>query len=411
MKTKFIGAIIVAAFLAALMFSCANQSAPGGGPIDTEPPEMAASSPEDGQVNVDLRARINITFSEWINLANARRAVAVYPRLPQGITVRTARNRITIIPNEPLKENTTYHIVIGTALSDLRGNAITQPINIIFSTGAELDSGRLYGRVVPLERLTALPRVGLYFEDEEWENARYFAAPDYMTHTDSAGAFTFSHLREGRYRIVAFVDQYRIGRLHMRDTCFTSLEKTITVTREAQTIRLYPALSDTVVAVDTSVVDTLEADVSIVDTLETDVSITDTLEIDTSIIDTLKLDTLELKPDTSDLDTLNQNDNICPLLSGRAACLEPNDRRKWMFRPQNQTEGFVVPDSAGTFTFVNIPASKGTLLWFIDNDGDDQITFGRLAPWRPPEQFFIVPGMIEAKARWEIVDLEVEGCE
>jgi hypothetical protein len=450
MKTNII-ILLTAIFLFALTLFCANQVAPSGGPEDKTPPAVAAVTPENGQTNVGPNTRITVTFSEWIATAGAAGAVSVYPPLEGGFDVRAAKNRITVIPKTPFKDNTTYHIVIGTTLRDLRNNAITQPINIVFSTGNALDKGRIEGKVVSQTRFVRLPRVALYWEDESWENAKYFSPPDYMAECDSSGAFKFSYLREGRYRVVGFDDQYRIRRLRMGDTCFTSLEQSINITRNAQRIRLYPALSDTAVVVDTVGIDTVSVDTVSIDTISTDaVSVdtvnidtisTDTISVDTTIIDIASIDTISIDTvtiDTTGIDTLEININksesnmadtaevdtakskskvapkpqICYKLSGGADCLEPNEKRKWTYIPQGRdTTTFTVRDSAGTFSFDSIPASKGTLLWFIDDNDDNQITPGKLVPWRSPERFFVVPTLIEAKANWEIVDLKVEACE
>jgi hypothetical protein len=532
MKTNVI--IILAMTALSLLQSCANQAAPGGGPVDKEPPEVAASSPEHGQTNVDLRAPVSVTFSEWVRLPNLA-AVAVYPPLPAGQTVRVAKNRLTVTPNEPLRENTTYRVVIGTALQDLRNNAITEPINIVFSTGAELDSGRLDGAVVPFERLVTIPRVALYRDGDDWADANYFAPPEYMTHTDSAGAFSFTHLRPGLYRVVAFTDQYRIGRLRVGDACFTSTEKSIDVTAEPRTIRLYPASSDTAalarlnerwgpdttapklrshlpsgraslkpelqliwtkpvritltavtaaevpvavtniaaavaaVAVDTAVTDSaaapIAADTAGIDTAA-DPVVADTVDIDTADIDASGADIVDadatavvdsvafffMPGEHSDTTRLVASrrllpgrayrisipaaavrsingvaatdsvtvtfrtilaDSIAYRLHGGADCLEPNDRRRWIFRPIGRGGGetFTVACEDGTFSFDSIPASRGTLIWFIDDNGDNRPTPGNLAPWRAPERFLILPDTVEAKARWEIEDVRVRGCE
>jgi uncharacterized protein (DUF2141 family) len=539
MKTNII-TILTAAFLAAAMlFSCASQSAPGGGPEDKDPPELLASVPESGQTNVDPRARITVTFSEWISTAGVSGAVAVYPPLAKGFDVRVAKNRLTVTPREPLDGNTTYHVVIGTSLRDLRNNAIPVPINVVFSTGAELDSGRIDGAVVQLTPLVAVPRVALYWygDGDGWDDANYFAAPRYAAPVDSAGAFIFSNLREGRYRVTAFIDQFRIGRMRVGDPAFTSLEKIITVTKDAQTIRLYPTDSDTattdpraraglppdtippklqshlpaasashlptvrlawtkpvrvslsmVMAVEVralerraardkpadigvdvvadTVVDSgvdvvadtvVDSDVVADTVIDTDIDVAADTVVDTAVaVDAVPLDSVAFffipgdgHSDTTYLApsrrllpgktyrfdipvqavrdangiaaadsivftiTTIPADSIAYRLHGGADCLEPDDRRKWVFRPTGRVERetFTVADRDGTFTFDSIPASKGTLMWFIDDNGDGRLTRGKLVPWRAPERFFIVPDTVEAKARWEVEDLRVRGCE
>ena len=382
-----------------LITSCANQAPPSGGPVDKTPPTVSAQFPENGQVNVDARAAVEIRFSEWINRASAAGAVSVYPTLPQGIVVRVKKNKLTVTPKAPLSANTTYHVSVSAALQDLRGNAIARPIDLVFSTGAELDSGAAEGAIVALKSKAAGYKVMLFWADSAWTDGRYFSPPDYAALSDTAGSFGFSNIKEGRYRVVAFADQYRTGRLRVGDTCFTSIEKTVEVTKSPQTIRLYPADADT---------STVKKRVSV-----------DSVGIDAAVVDTAKTSPKKLGVDTVGVtDTVNASkkkaaaDSLCVRLSGGASCLEPNEKRKWVYRPISRRDTvFTVADSAGTFAFDSIPASKGTLLWFIDDDGDNLITPGRLSPWRSPERFFIVPDTVEAKARWVIEGLDVRGCE
>jgi len=525
--------VLITLIMAVIFLACASQSPPGGGPVDKEPPEVAASAPENGQTNVDPRAGITVTFSEWIGTAGAANAVSVYPPLARGFEVKAAKNRLTVLPKEPLSDNTTYHVIIGTTLQDLRGNAITAPINVVFSTGAELDSGSLAGVIVPLGPLPAALRVALYRDDGgngeddgdgnikggNWEDERYFTPPDYAVRADTAGAFSFSNLREGRYRAVAFTDQFRIGRLRVGDPAFTSLEKSVAVTKEKQAIRLYPTDSDTAAprisekaladttpptlqkqlpsgftshlpevrlvwtkpvrvslnaimaagteietkgkgqpesgtkakagakadtttaaadtatvavaagtAADTAGVDTVTATVE-ADSVEFRFIAADGHSDTTRLIPSRRLlpskayrlsIPVEAVTDTNGVAAADSivvivrtlaADRICYRLHGGADCLEPNSRRKWVYRPTGMDETFTVADRDGTFSFDTIPSSKGTLMWFIDDNDDNRLTTGKLIPWRAPERFFVLPDTVEAKAKWEVEDLQVRGCE
>jgi hypothetical protein len=438
MKTHKYAPPLLSALL--IIGSCANQAPPSGGPEDKAPPAVVAQVPGNGQVNVDTRAAVEIRFSEWINRSSAAGAVSVYPTVPQGVTVRAKKNSLTVTPKAPLSGNTTYHVSVSAALQDLHGNAIARPIDIYFSTGAVLDSGRVEGAIVALKSKVAGQKVMLFWvdggssinnvdnqggdKDSGWTDGRYFSPPNYAAQTDSVGAFGFSHIKEGRYRIVAFADQYRTGRLRVGDTCFTSLEKTVSVTKSPQTFRLYPAESDTSTVKKMSAADSAGVDTAVIDTSKNktaaDTAVVDTVNTSPKkpSVDTLGvIDTSKNKRavDTAGVNAVKRKriaDSLCVRLSGGASCLKPNENRKWVYRPISRRDtSFTVADSAGTFAFDSIPASKGTLLWFIDDNGDNQITPGRLSPWRAPERFFAVPDTVEAKARWVVEGLEVRGCE
>jgi hypothetical protein len=620
MRAKII-ITVTAAFLAGFAFSCANQSAPGGGPEDKTPPELHESYPQNGEVNVSRRASVSVMFSEWINLASVSSgAVSVYPSLPDGVEVKASKNRLRIIPKQPLAENTTYHVVINTTIRDLRGNSPPYPINIVFSTGAELDSGKIDGSVISLGRLVPMPRAALYRDAGGWSDSGYFAAPDYVAHCDSSCKFQFTHLRDGKYRILAFTPQTRSGRLRPGDVCFAPPEQVVEAARGGITVRLYPSDSDTLGPRSDSIwaedgrtlrgrwnkvfdpkeyrrpewrvsaitrdkappaakkvkeyitlaggrgfylvlEDSLEAGAykvnysygkaggnagdtangkafggakgAVSDSLRFEtpaeydttrlklarhlppgpaslspglrlvwsrpaqVSLGTVTAVDTAGSDTVAFavaggysDTTRLTPsrrlmpgtayrlaippeavkdirgniafvdttvkksgagagagankgDTSAVDdtgkgggaidtvnTAKENaetgsgkpllveillstvsaDSLCYRLQGGAECLEPDAKRKWTFRPVKGDETFTVFEKAGAFSFDTIPASKGTLLWFFDDNGDDLATPGRLFPWRAPERFFAAPDTVEAKARWEVEGVNVKGC-
>ncbi|MDR2578573.1 MAG: Ig-like domain-containing protein [Chitinispirillales bacterium] len=405
MKKNIVMMVMAAALLSAFLISCANQSAPGGGPVDTTPPEIILSTHENGQTNVNPRVSIDIRFSKWINIASLANVVSIYPVLPKSFAIRASKNRISIIPVEPLEDNTTYHLVLSTSLKDLRGNAITEPISIVFSTGPELDRGQLSGSIRSLEPLTVPPKVALYWAGDGWNDLWYYYPPRYIVRGDSAGVFSFSHLREGPYRIVAFNDKYRRNRLFPGDVSFTSLQQTINVTSAAQTVRLFPTDSDTAEVKPVVYEPEEEAPDTVAAVVEKapDAIFEMTFAEPQVMIDQAVRDSLDA--------IVIPNDTTCYRLNGGADCLEPNERRKWTFSPIGRDETFTVRDSAGTFTFRMIPSSKGTLKWFIDDNDDDKVTIGKLIPWRAPEEFFLVPGILDARGRWEIDGWQVNACE
>jgi len=566
--------ILITVFTA-LLISCAHQTAPSGGPEDKTPAEISASYPANGQTNVNQRASIEITFSKWINLSSAKGAVTVYPPIPEGFSVKAAKNRLKITPSASFKENTTYHVIIGTTLQDLRGNAASKPIRLIFSTGDILDSAQLSGSIVSLDPFVTLPKVALYKEYDEWSDTTYFSAPDYMIPSDSGGTFQFLNLRDGKYRIAAFYGQGRAVQLRVGDKCYTSIEKTINISGTENFVRLYPSESDTLPprinslrAVDmktlrgswnkkfdldrypspewriaeilenaapirinqttmfangidffitlneplksgayqffynySNISDSLRFNgITVSDTVrpvlksftpsgssnlnpelrliwskpvrisQNMITAVDTAGIDTAVFfctnrysdTTLLTVTKRLKPglryklsiplqairdisgnmvagtpgngkdgkdikdsdadDSTTLDSAAQDsavtiflntisaDSICYRIHGGAQCLKADAKRKWVYRPKGRDETYITADKAGTFSFDSIPASKGRLYWFIDDNNDNLLTPGRLVPWRPPERFAVVPDSIEARARWEIENLQVKAC-
>ncbi|MFW5784785.1 MAG: Ig-like domain-containing protein [Chitinispirillaceae bacterium] len=543
---------LLTAAAAALLFSCAHQSTPGGGPEDTTPPEVTSTIPDAGRVEVDTKSSIEVNFSEWIDPKSATKAVRLYPIQSSGQQINVSGSKLEIIPDEPLRENTTYHVNISTSLRDLRGNSINRPVDIIFSTGPALDSAVLEGCVLSPSPLTVLPKVGLFRHDSSWSDSNFYSDPDYMTQTDSTGYFHFQNLKEGNYRIISFHDRNSDGKLGLGDPCFSSLEKKVAIRSVPRSVELYPVDSDSlpprlsaVRAVDRYVVrcswnkrfdserfspaqwkihsgstqsesPAIKRTVHLTDEKTVFLILQDSLMNEPYLLsydfdsesDTLRFggttlaDTVspglvsysprgicELTPDVklfwsepvrfnqsvfTAIDTLGDSvsffcgnrysdtsvitpsrklepgreyqitipvksvkdiagnsplgstpedstlavrlttvsaDSLCYVMKGGADCFSHHKKRKWTYQPFGRPEHFTVKDSAGHFTYDSIPASKGFLSWFIDENNDNRPTPGRLVPWKAPEPHVVVPDTVEARARWEIENIQVNTCE
>jgi hypothetical protein len=104
-------------------------------------------------------------------------------------------------------------------------------------------------------------------------------------------------------------------------------------------------------------------------------------------------------------------ENLCFSLSGSSTCLDADDTRIWKFMPFGVKAAWECRDIGAAFRFDSIPAAKGLLGYFIDADGNGINTPGRLLPWKSPEVSVILPDTIEARARWDVEGLSVEGCD
>ncbi|MCU0608754.1 MAG: Ig-like domain-containing protein [Chitinispirillaceae bacterium] len=239
-------------WLCAMIFvlSCAHQMAPSGGPDDKSPPAVAWTAPASGSVNVDKQARVVIAFSEWIAPATAEKSVSVLPPVDGGIRVAVSGKKLEIAPRKRFADSTTYHIVITSALQDLHSNPLASSVQFVFSTGASLDSGRIVGCVVdPASRngKNFRPTVALFRDQGKATDTLLFRTPDYLVQADSTAFFSFGFIRVGQYRMVAFLDQNGDRKLAPgTEAAYAPVRPTVLVSRQADTVRLYPVGSDTV---------------------------------------------------------------------------------------------------------------------------------------------------------------------
>jgi hypothetical protein len=103
-----------------LVWSCAKQAFPPGGPADDTPPFVAEIAPSSGSVSVDLQSQIIIRFSEGMKKRTVESGVVVSP--PCRWKKRSWKdNAYTLIPLGGLKPETTYLVSVSNKVKDAHG--------------------------------------------------------------------------------------------------------------------------------------------------------------------------------------------------------------------------------------------------------------------------------------------------
>lgn len=191
--------------LSILCSSCATPIAPTGGPSDDDGPVLEFTEPETGTTNFDGRV-FEFQFDEYVNRSTVREAITVEPDLGVGYEVSWKRKTMFIEFEEPFPDSTTIIIKIGTELTDTRNNKISSPITLAISTGDEIDSGEISGRVLLAEngRAADEQRILLYRQPVDLNRRA-----NYQAQTDTSGSFTFSYLAEGTYKALLVDDRNR----------------------------------------------------------------------------------------------------------------------------------------------------------------------------------------------------------
>lgn len=211
------------------LWACATQVAPGGGPEDKLPPRVAAVYPAPNSTNHPEELYVKLEFDEWINASIPRGAVSVSPPIDGKMKFEVSGKTMELRSRARLDTGTTYTVTFAGGIKDLHGNALAKPFHVVFSTGDHIDSLSLTGRVLvndSMSRKKSFPSIGLFLMGPEREGRRYLEKfrdtvtkvldslpmlskepPLFMTRADSAGNFTLTGLKPGRYRVVAFVDE------------------------------------------------------------------------------------------------------------------------------------------------------------------------------------------------------------
>ena len=210
MKTRilWIFYFLFCVLLGGILSQCANPVNPTGGPKDQTGPKVLYMFPENGSLNFDYD-EVHIYFDEYLRKGAYENEIFIspIPTVPPEIIVKS--KGIVIRFNSDLMENTTYVITIGTGIVDANeGNKLKKPITYAFSTGDELDSLSITGRVVnPItgggeDEFTVL----LYKADSVPNHEIINRKPVYAAKTDANGAYKLSYLAEGKYHIYAVKD-------------------------------------------------------------------------------------------------------------------------------------------------------------------------------------------------------------
>ncbi len=103
-------------------------------------------------------------------------------------------------------------------------------------------------------------------------------------------------------------------------------------------------------------------------------------------------------------------DSIALKLHGFSECISPDPQRTWFFKPFGSDRVYMSDDHDGFFVFDSIPAAKGNIGWFFDYNKTGRHESGRLVPWSSPEPYVTLRDTVEARARWEVENIQVDAC-
>ena len=99
------------------------------------PPELRATTPGQGDSQVDPATYIGLSFSREMAASTFRGAISFSPSVPFAVRPDPAdARRVLVAPKSLLEPNTTYDVSISADASDADGNHL-RPLKVQFSTG------------------------------------------------------------------------------------------------------------------------------------------------------------------------------------------------------------------------------------------------------------------------------------
>ncbi len=200
-------------FTILILSACANRGTPTGGEIDTNPPVVLKSSPENYTTNFKAE-EIEIIFDEYIRLNNTQKELIISPPiepLPFMLPMGSASKVLSISEFDSLMENTTYSFHFGESIQDNNEKNPLSNFRYVFSTGDYIDSLYVRGFVRDaFEReISENINVLLYEIDSTFTDSIIFKEkPKYVAKViDSTNNFLLQNIKEGKYLIIALEEE------------------------------------------------------------------------------------------------------------------------------------------------------------------------------------------------------------
>lgn len=225
-----------AVFISIMLWKCASQTMPNGGPKDKTPPILQKSIPQNGATSF-TNQQIELTFDELVKLNNPNEEIIISPTPPKGMKYTAKANKILIETKTPWKDSTTYSIAFQSAIQDVNEGNPAKNIRLAFSTGPHLDTLTISGTISqPLtETIPDKVTVALYQQD----TFNIFKhVPDLFTKSNKEGKFRLSNLKPGNYRIYAFDDKNKNLKVESQSEKFALLPDTLHLKKNIDSLNL-----------------------------------------------------------------------------------------------------------------------------------------------------------------------------
>ena len=183
-----------------LLYSCAQVGTISGGEKDVSAPKPIAkkTNPPNGSTRF-IEKEVEIPFDEFFKLNNANINIRIVPA-HTTIQSRVKGKSLFLNWEDDLQPNTTYAIYLNNAVKDITENN-DSIIQYVFSTGEILDT--LSYSIYVADSRSAKPisgcLVGVF--DPETDELKSF------TETNDKGYAKLNYLKEGSYRLIAFMDE------------------------------------------------------------------------------------------------------------------------------------------------------------------------------------------------------------
>lgn len=207
------------------LLSCASITTPQGGPKDSIPPSLIKSTPRPNQTNFN-GTNIELQFDELLVLNNPKEEIIIVPSIGKKSKFVLKTDKVVIEPELPWKENTTYNINLRESVKDITEGNITRDQHLAFSTGPEIDTLTISGKIKEALKLTIPENITVALYTSDTFNI-FEHTPEYFTKANKSGDFIITNLKADKYRIYAFDDKNKNLKVESRTEKFGFLSDKI----------------------------------------------------------------------------------------------------------------------------------------------------------------------------------------
>lgn len=200
--------ICFAIVLTVLLASCASVTPIPGGPEDTDPPEIVSTKSTPNLQRRFEKQPIRLTFNEWVELKDIGTQVIVSPPLEFSPDIDLKGKSVYFQFNEEerLRPDATYTINFGESVRDYTEGNPTPNLRFVFSTGDNLDSLSVSGKVEDAFTGEPIPGAMVLLYDQLADTIIRAERPFYFARTNEAGQFRIENVKGGQFRAFALID-------------------------------------------------------------------------------------------------------------------------------------------------------------------------------------------------------------
>jgi hypothetical protein len=205
-KTAFLREQFFLFVAALLIFGCASQQKPQGGPKDRTPPKLLKATPPNMTRNFAAK-QIRLDFDEYFTFKNQYQEISISPSMDKLPSYKISKKSVVIDFKDSLQKNTTYVINFGKAIADVNEGNVLNNFTYVFSTGPHIDSLSVSGDVQNLLTQEKEKDVTVMLFPVKKDTLFGKKKPTIYATTDSSGNFSLNNLQEGDYRIYALKEK------------------------------------------------------------------------------------------------------------------------------------------------------------------------------------------------------------